>query len=154
MNDEHDIDHIHHADDAIDWQHPVDLLEPEDADAVEEMDVAGLGKIPKDALAVFCRLLLPAGQKPSRRFWRTATCRLAVLAHACGVDPVAGLSLAAIAEDLGACRATLSFSAVRLRDFGRLGHRAGRSDEAREVYAERARRVWRGKHAEATTSTP
>jgi len=153
MNDIHD-DHAHTPDALVCWSDPADLIDgTEDAEDLG-IEITDIGLIPPDALAVFCRLLLPAGQKPSVRFWRTATSRLAVLAHACGVDPVAGQSLADIAKDLGICRATLSYSSVRLRDFGRLGHRAGRSDEAREVYAERARRVWRGRHAQATTSAP
>jgi len=144
-HDEHDIDHIHHADDAIDWQHPVDLLEPEDIEDAQDIDLSGIGRIPTDALRIFCTMLIPVG-KPSPRLWRTATSRLVTLAHAIGVDGIADRSLAELAASLGVSRALLSFNEVRLRDVGHLGHRGGRSDEARAVYASRARHIWRQKH--------
>jgi hypothetical protein len=135
------------------WRHPVDDIEPLDIEDAGEMDLSGIGRIPTDALKVFCAMLIPVG-KPSPRLWRTATSRLVTLAHAIGVDGIADKSLAELAASLGVSRALLSFNEVRLRDVGHLSCRAGRSNEARDVYAERARRVWRGRHAEATTSAP
>jgi hypothetical protein len=135
------------------WRHPVDDIEPLDIEDAEEMDLSGIGRIPTDALKVFCAMLIPVG-KPSPRLWRTATSRLVTLAHAIGVDGIADRSLAELAASLGVSRALLSFNEVRLRDVAHLGHRAGRSDDARKVYSERASRIWRQKHAQGTASTP
>lgn len=152
MNDEHYTEHdfepVPPIEDA-DWKHPVDLLEPELATDAGDLDLTGIGKIPTDALRVFVMMMLPSGKPTTPAFWKTACSRLAVLAHALGVEPVAGRPLAELAAGLGCSRAILSLYEVRLRDFAHLGHRAGKSDAARAAYSARARRVWQQRHQNA-----
>ena len=119
--------------------HPMEYLEPLDDEAAD-LDVAGIGTIPPDALRIFCSFLLPKSGGPSR--WKTATVRLAVLCHSLRVDDVGGMSLTRIAEELGVSRSLPSLLTCELRDFAQLDCRGGKTGTARQVYAERAKRVW------------
>lgn len=131
---------------------PLDeLIAAEEQEDHDTLDLAGLRGIPADALAVLLRFLLPDGRPTSPTYWQQASRRLASLAHAIGVQEIRMHPLASLAPALGCSRALLSLLAVELRDFADLDHRAGRSDEARQVYATRARAIWnsRGRKAQA-----
>ena len=122
---------------------PLPGQEPDDADHC--LQVAELGQIPADALRVLLAILIPKRKisgKANPRVWRIATVRLACLAHAIDLDGIGALPLTQIAEELGVSRATLSHSAINLRDGLDLPRRGGKSDAARIVYQQRARRVW------------
>jgi hypothetical protein len=114
------------------------------------MSIEGLGQIPPDALRVLLAILIPKRKisgKTNPRAWRVATVRLACLAHAIDLDGIGALPLTQIAEELGVCRATLSYASINLRDGIDLPRRGGKSDAAREVYAQRARQVWQRRKA-------
>jgi hypothetical protein len=109
------------------------------------MNIEGLGAIPPDALKILLAILIPkrkATDKINARLWKTATVRLAIMAHTVDLDGIGGLTLTQLADELGVSRATLSHSAINLRDGIDLPRRGGKSDAAREVYSQRARRVW------------
>ena len=133
-----------------------DLIDPgplpgeeiDDNDACLQVDE--LGQIPADALRVLLAILIPrrkVGAMVNSRAWRVAAVRLAVLAHAIDLDGIGSLPLSQIAEELGVCRATLSYAAINLRDGIDLPRRGGKSDAARIVYQERARQVWQRRKA-------
>ena len=132
------------ADLAVTTETPLDqLIAAEEHEHAETLDLGGIMSIPPDALKLFTLFLLPQGANPtSSSYWRIATRRLCALAYSIGVEEVRRHPLAKLAPAVGCSRAMLSLLAVELRDFADLDHRAGRSDEARQVYATRARQVW------------
>ena len=137
---------LEHLTPDIDTRHPVDFLEPEDEERDLALDVAGIGRIPVDAIRVFLTLLIPCrGSGPTR--WKTATARLLALAHAVNFESVRSIPLTQLAEEIGLSRASLSLMNVRLRDAGGLDHRNGKSDAAREAYSKSASRVWQDRKA-------
>jgi hypothetical protein len=128
--------------------HPVDDIEPMPG-ADGEIDLADLGHVDPQVLPALLRLILPAKNPTCAATWTTASARLAVVCHAV-LPEVRQHSLTAIADAIGCSRALLSFYACRLRDEAGLSCQAGKSDRAREVYAERARGVWRSKAGRET----
>jgi hypothetical protein len=133
-----------------------DLIDPapipgEEVDGADHcMQVDELGQIPPDALRVLLATVIPrrkVGAMVNSRVWRVATVRLACLAHAIDLDGVGSLPLAHLADELGVCRATLSYASVNLREGIALPRRGGKSDAARIVYQERARQVWQRRKA-------
>ena len=127
---------------AIEHRTAVDFLEPEDREQSETLDFTDLAAGPRDALAVFLRLILPATTPLNRGYWQNASCRLAALAHCLHVDPIGGHSLTQLAEAIGCTRSLLSLRATAIRDLGGLDAAAGRSTAARQAYSDRARSVW------------
>lgn len=127
-----------------DHRTPLDnLIDAEEYIEEEEpMWVPDVGALPLNALAVFCRMVLPEGNPLNPGFWRTATRRVAILSYAIGVENVRRLSLSDLAKPLGCSRALLSLLACELRDFGGLDHRAGRSEQSRDAYSDRAKTCW------------
>ena len=123
---------------------PLDeLIAAEEREHDETLDLGGIASIPPDALRLLVLFLLPQGGNPTgSSYWRIATKRLCALAYALGVEEVRRHPLSKIGPAVGCSRAMLSLLACELRDFADLDHRAGRSDEARQVYATRARQVW------------
>jgi len=120
-----------------------ELMQKEEA--VEEgqaIDFSEIGAIPKDALTILLRLILPSSNPLNAQYWRTVQVRLCIVASALDVHPVGGHPLSDLAKAIGCSRAALSYSAVNLRDFANLGHRGGRSDAARVAYAEATRAAW------------
>jgi hypothetical protein len=129
---------------AADYSDPLSqiMAAEEHTEEEEPMWVPDVGALPLNALAVFCRMVLPEGNPLNPGFWRTATRRVAILSYAIGVENVRRLSLSDLAKPLGCSRALLSLLACELRDFGGLDHRAGRSDQSREAYSDRAKTCW------------
>jgi hypothetical protein len=135
-----------------DWNDEIELADPSPlpGDEIDDDDdclhVAGLGAIPPDALKVLLSVLLPKRKavegKLQPRIWKVASVRLAALAHAIDLDGLGSLPITQIAEELGVTRAALSHVSINLRDGLSLPRRGGKSDEARKVYQQRARRVW------------
>ncbi len=132
------------ADFAVDHRDPLAaLIEAEEEQDDETLDLAGLHGIPVDALKVFVMFLLPPNSKPtSASYWPKVTKRIAALAYALALPEIRQFPLSQIAPALKCSRAMLSLLCCELRDFAQLDHRAGRSDEARQVYSARARQVW------------
>ena len=135
---------------AVDYHDPLAaLLNAEEEQDGESLNLAGIAAIPADALLVLLQFLLPAGNPTSKSYWQQANRRLASLAHAVGVREIREHPLASLAKPLGCSRALLSLLACEIRDFAKLDSRAGRSATAREVYSERAKRVWNARGREA-----
>lgn len=136
---------------------PLDeLIAAEEHEHAEMLDLGGIASIPPDALRLLVLFLLPQGANPtSSSYWKIATKRLCALAYSIGVEEVRRHPLSKLGPAVGCTRALLSLLAVELRDFADLDHRAGRSDQARQVYATRARQVWnsRGRKAQEKSKT-
>ena len=129
---------------------PADLLmqREEYTDRDAPLNIAGIGSIPIDALAIFVRILLPVAGTPTNvSYWQGAARRLAGLAHALQIEPVRQCSLKAIADALGCSRALVSLVVCELRDLGSLDARAGRLATSRENYSSSTKAIWcrRGK---------
>ncbi len=123
---------------------PVEMLEPENADQSETLDLGGIANIPREAIAIILRCLLPDSENAlSQRYWASATARLCAVCHALGVDPIRQHPLSELATHVGCSRALLSIRCVTLRDFADLSHNAGRSEDARRAYSDRAKAVWK-----------
>lgn len=122
------------------------LADAEEYSDEQPLKVEDIGAIPIAALAIFIRLLLPEGKPTKASYWRTSVRRLAALAHALQIEPIRQHSLTQLGEALGCSRALLSLLCVELRDFGKLDHRAGKSDPSREVYSARAKGLWSQRH--------
>ena len=129
---------------AVTTETPLDqLIAAEEHEHAETLDLGGIMSIPPDALRLLTLFLLPQGGNPTgSSYWKIATKRLCALAYALGVEEVRRHPLSKLGPAVGCSRALLSLLACELRDFADLDHRAGRSDEARQVYATRARAVW------------
>ncbi len=128
----------------IDPRLPVDYLEPIDENQSETLDLGGIANIPREAIAIILRCLLPDSQNPcSRRYWESAVARLCATCHALAIDPIRQHPLSELATHVGCSRALLSIRCVTLRDFASLGHSAGRSEDARKAYSNRAKAVWK-----------
>lgn len=118
------------------------------------LDVQEIGAVPIDALAIFCRFLLPDRTAPTTpAFWRQAGMRLAALAHALRVDPVGTHSLSSLADAIGCSRASLSLYEINLRDFADLSANGGKSMAARQNYSERSKRAWKARRNMDGTTT-
>lgn len=135
---------------AIDNRDPLAaLLEAEEEQDGESLNLAGIAAIPADALLVLLQFMLPNGKPTSPTYWSQAAKRLCALSYALGLEEVRKFPLSKLAPALGCSRAMLSLLCCELRDFANLDHRAGRSDEARQVYSARARAVWNARGREA-----
>ena len=122
-----------------DDQDPAELaMQREEGDT----DAQAICGMPRDGLATILRFVLPPTLTGVRK-WRVAQMRYIALAHLCGVRGVAELSQTQIAKELGVTRALVSHYFTSIADrLAQAQTRHGRSKAAREVYGERARRVW------------
>ncbi len=125
----------------VDWNSPDSLaIQAEEAEEVDGLDLAGINKIPPEALLILLRFIIsPAVQCRSRKQrWKTSQLRLVVLAHAAGLDDVAEMSLTQLASELGVTRSLMSWYAVRMTDelSPRGQVRGGKSRASREIYRE------------------
>ena len=130
------------------WIHPAELMDDdgEDDDA-EALDVAGIGTIPKNALAVFCEFLLAKKRGSEKLNLRSTLARLLVLAHSLDVCEMRKISLTDLARRIGCTRALLSVYQVELRQFGQLSCHGGKSATARESYSRAASDAWTRRRA-------
>ena len=110
-------------------------LDPEDT--AEEIDLAGLRSIPREALLILLRYIVKPAAAKNR--WRQAQIRLAILAHMVDLDGIGALSFAALAEELGCTRALLSMRSLELIDGLSIDKtRNGKKRESRETYRKTA----------------
>ncbi len=135
---------------AVELRTPFDNLcdAEEHTEGDAPLNIAGIGSIPIDALAIFVRILLPvAGTPLNPSYWQGAVRRMAGLAHSIQIDPIRQYSLKAISEALGCSRALMSLVVCELRDLGALDARAGRLATSRENYSSSTKAIWgrRGK---------
>ena len=124
----------------VDHQNPLDaLIEAEEADDAENIDFAAIKGIPRDALMVLLRFLIPATAISPKKRWRRAQLRLAVLSHFLDVDGLGGRSFKELGEELGCTKALLSLYSLRLLDGLNIEKsRHGKSRVARESYRQSA----------------
>lgn len=118
-------------------------IEPLEADD-DGVDLGALGNVDPAIVPALLRLIVPGKDYLHASTWKTAATRLAVIAHAV-LPEVRQHSLTDLSVALGCSRALLSLYACRLRDAAGLSCQAGKSDGAREVYAQRARSVWKAR---------
>ena len=110
-------------------------LDPEDT--AEQIDLAGLRSVPRDALLILLRYIIQPGAAKHR--WRQAQIRLAILAHMVNLDGIGALSYAALAEELGCTRALLSMRSLELIDGLKIEKtRNGKRRSTRETYRKTA----------------
>jgi hypothetical protein len=110
-------------------------LDPEDT--AEQIDLAGLRSIPRDALLILLRYIVQPGAAKHR--WRQAQVRLAILAHMVNLDGIGALSYAGLAEELGCTRALLSMRSLELIDGLKIEKtRNGKRRSTRETYRKTA----------------
>jgi hypothetical protein len=103
----------------------------------EEIDLAGLRSIPRDALLILLRYIVQPGAAKHR--WRQAQVRLAILAHMVNLDGIGALSYAGLAEELGCTRALLSMRSLELIDGLKIEKtRNGKRRSTRETYRKTA----------------
>jgi hypothetical protein len=124
---------------AIDWNDPSQqAMANEDLADDETIDVADLKSVPREALKILLRFLIPAAGLP-RRKWRVAQLRLATLAYLADVDDIGGQTLTEIAEELQCTRALLSLYHVRMLKSLKIPEsRGGKSKASRAVYSKAA----------------
>jgi hypothetical protein len=124
---------------AIDWNDPSQqAVANEEIGDDETIDVADLKSVPREALRIILRFLIPAAGLP-RRKWRVAQLRLATLAHLADVDDIGGQTLTEIAEELQCTRALVSLYHVRmLKTLNIPESRGGKSMASRAVYSQSA----------------
>jgi hypothetical protein len=103
------------------------------ADTAEQIDLAGLRSIPREALLILLRYIVQPGAAKHR--WRQAQIRLALLAHMVNLDGIGRLSYAALAGELGCTRALLSMRSLELIDGLKIEKtRNGKRRSTRETY--------------------
>jgi hypothetical protein len=105
---------------------------------INERDLQELGRHNREAIqAVFEVLIAPnIGQQTTVQ---TILCRTVALAHVLHVPGIGEKSLTALAARIGVGKALLSSYCCKLRDFGKLDSRAGRTATARKRMAEARR---------------
>jgi hypothetical protein len=118
------------------WQHPADLLEPEEED-IDGDDIARLGAYDPELLRTLIRVLFMGGRKLNPK---TIVSKFVALCHSLHVEGIGDRSLESLAEEIGCTRSLLSNYVVGFRDFAGLDHRGGWSAAARDTLRN-ARRV-------------
>jgi len=105
-------------------------------DDTEALDLAGIKRIPRDALKQLLLFLIPKTTDRGSR-WKMATVRLAVLSRILNVgDDLGRESLQKLADELGVTRSLLSLRQLAIADQYGLGKlRSSRSASARKAYS-------------------
>jgi hypothetical protein len=112
-------------------------LGPEDPG--ENIDLAGITSIPRDALRTLLRFLVPNNSVNAQKRWRMMTLRTALLAHMLDIDGIGQKSFEDLGQELGCTRALLSLYSLRMIDgIGIDKTRNGKRREARAVYRKTA----------------
>ncbi len=139
---------------AITYEHPIDIIEPEDETQDEALDVSEVGSVPVGALLVFLRLVMPNRDRMNPALtWKTVCARVAALGRALHFEGIGDKSIQALADEIGCTRSLISLNETKLRDFGKLDNLDGKTLTARIKYSERARSVWNQRKA-LTPPTP
>ena len=104
-------------------------------DDTEALDLAGIKRIPRDALKQLLLFLIPKTTDRGSR-WKMATVRLAVLSRILDVEDLGKLPLETIAKQIGVTRSLLSLRQLEIADQFELGKlRSSRSAAARQSYS-------------------
>jgi hypothetical protein len=104
-------------------------------DDTEALDLAGIKRIPRDALKQLLLFLIPKTTDRGSR-WKMATVRLAVLSRILDVEDLGKLPLETIAKQIGVTRSLLSLRQLEIADQFKLGQlRSSRSAAARKNYS-------------------
>ena len=124
----------------VDDQNPLDaLIEAEEAEDAENIDFKAVQGVPRDALLVLLRFIIPATAISPKKRWRRAQLRLAVLAHFLDVDGLGERSFKELGDQLGCTKALLSLYSLRMIDgLGINKTRHGKSKIARQSYRQSA----------------
>lgn len=124
----------------VDHRTPLDaLIESEESDTSENIDFAAIKGVPRDALLILLRFLIPQKASSPRKKWRGAQLRLAVLAHFLDLDGLGEKSFKELGEELGCTKALLSLYSLKMIDgLGIEKSRHGKSRQAREAYRQSA----------------
>lgn len=120
-----------------DWQHPGDMIDGDEPEPVDRSDLEKLGAYDPELIKVLIRVLVMSGRGFNPK---TMTCKLVALCHCLHVPGIGDKSLEELADKLGVTRQLLSYYTTSFRDFGKLDHRSGKSDHARDILS-RARTV-------------
>lgn len=125
-----------------------EALHPEDRDfdadlapddGGEDVDLAGIKNIPRAALALLVRWLIPPNAPGARKKWRVAQIRLALLAHLLDLDGIGSKSFEELGQELGCTRALLSLYSLRMIDGLAIDKtRNGKCRRSRDVYRQSA----------------
>jgi hypothetical protein len=123
-----------HEADGDDWDRD---LAPDDAP--ETFDAAAIKNIPRDALKVILRFIIPSTSSSEAKRWRIAQLRVALLAHMLDIDGIGSKSFQQLGDELGCTRALLSLYSLRLIDGLTIDKtRNGKCRRSREVYRQTA----------------
>ena len=105
----------------------------------ETFDAAAIKNIPRDALKVILRFIIPSTSSSQAKRWRIAQLRVALLAHMLDIDGIGSKSFEDLGQELGCTRALLSLYSLRMIDGLAIDKtRNGKSRRSREVYRETA----------------
>jgi hypothetical protein len=108
-------------------------LGPEDDG--ERIDFDAIKTVPRDALKVLLRFLIPANSPFAKKRWRSMQLRTVILAHMIDLDGLGQKSFQQLGDELGCSRALLSLLSLRLVDGLAIEKtRNGKSRASREVY--------------------
>ena len=108
-------------------------LGPEDPG--ENIDFKAIQAVPRDALKVLLRFLIPAHSPFAKKRWRSMQLRTVILAHMIDLDGLGQKSFQQLGDELGCSRALLSLLSLRLIDGLKIEKtRNGKSRASREVY--------------------
>jgi hypothetical protein len=141
MEIEKETEHIESMNDRETYSQDPDCKTPD----INEDDLIELGRHNREAIqAVFEVLIAPdIGQQTTAQ---TILCRTVALAHVLHVPGIGDKSLTALAARIGVGKALLSSYCCKLRDFGKLDSRAGRTITARKKMAEARRESHAGRN--------
>jgi hypothetical protein len=114
---------------------PLDyLMEAEEFENDDEIELAGISGIPRDALARLLEFVLGKSDQ-KRRKWKVATLRLATLCHMLNIRDMRKLSLDKLGAELGCTRANLSLYSLAIVDELQIEKAfTGKRRGAREAY--------------------
>ena len=119
-----------HETDGEDWDHE---YAPDEGG--EDIDFEAIKAVPRDALKVLLRFLIPAHSPFARKRWRSMQLRTVILAHMIDLDGLGQKSFQQLGDELGCSRALLSLLSLRLIDGLKIEKtRNGKSRASREVY--------------------
>ena len=105
----------------------------------ENIDLAGIRAIPRDALKTLLMFLIPSNSVSAKKRWRMAQLRLSLLSHMLNVDGIGQKSFEELGQELGCTRALLSLYSLRMIDGLAIDKtRNGKCRRSREVYRQSA----------------
>jgi biotin operon repressor len=108
-------------------------------DGGETIDFDAIRNVPRDALKVLLRFLIPAHSPFARKRWRSMQLRTVILAHMIDLDGLGQKSFQQLGDELGCSRANLSLLSLRLVDGLSIEKsRNGKSRASRQVYRQTA----------------